>query len=57
MWVRRGGRNNFRLNALCGVNGGGSVHEPPVRLGSHSNNLCGVHKDFFLMHDGQICMG
>jgi hypothetical protein len=33
------------------------VQEPAVRLGSHSNNLCGVHKDFFELHDRQIRMG
>jgi hypothetical protein len=45
MGMRKGVEITFRLNGLCGANGGGSVQASAVRLGSHSNNLCGVHKD------------
>jgi hypothetical protein len=56
MGMRKGVEITFRLNGLCGANGGGSVQASAVRLGSHSNNLCGVHKDFFELHAGQIRM-
>lgn len=45
------------MNGLCSTNGGGSVQAPVVRLGSHSNNLCGVHKAFFLLQLSQRHMG